>query len=262
VSQISEHISSIRAFVPAEFQRKLRPLNELEHYKATEFRFILLYIGPFILKPFLPLSYLKHFALLHFSCYVFASERFYHLHGHATRCIEIFVKQMSQLFGQQSLIYNVHVLLHLPHFVSIYGKLDNFSAFPFENFLSLLKKRIKATNAMDKHALNQLLTVRSIFTGTTCNDTPDSDLYSNKCPNNCALLTNGKVIYITHVHSPSLVSGYRLIFSKNLYDYPYASSALGIGYYRMSDIYEVECCPVVKCICIPVQNEYVVLPYA
>jgi hypothetical protein len=114
LSVVSQRIRNMREYIPREFQRKIRPLHELEHYKASEYRFFLLYAGIFLLKDILPVTYTKHLALLHFSCYVFASERFSHLHTHASRCIEIFVKQMPQLFGRKSLIYNVHVLLHLP----------------------------------------------------------------------------------------------------------------------------------------------------
>ncbi|EFN71277.1 hypothetical protein EAG_00102, partial [Camponotus floridanus] len=39
---------------------------------------------------------------------------------------------------------NVHSLIHLPTDVKKYGQLDNFSAFPFENFLGQLSRLVKS----------------------------------------------------------------------------------------------------------------------
>ncbi|KAL4710986.1 hypothetical protein ACJJTC_017951 [Scirpophaga incertulas] len=42
------------------------------------------------------------------------------------------------------LVYNVHVLIHLQDDVNLLGQLDNFSAFPFENYLGQLKRLVKS----------------------------------------------------------------------------------------------------------------------
>jgi hypothetical protein len=54
-----------------------------------------------------------------------------------------FVESFQDLYGESSLVYNVHSLLHLPRFAQIYGCLDKFSCFPFENYLKQLKSMIK-----------------------------------------------------------------------------------------------------------------------
>lgn len=38
--------------------------------------------------------------------------------------------------------YNIHSLIHLPFYVKIYGCLDNFGAFKFENDLGFIKNKI------------------------------------------------------------------------------------------------------------------------
>ena len=48
LEEMSIFMDSCRKYIPVEFQRKLRSMKELEHYKATEFRTLLLYLGPFI----------------------------------------------------------------------------------------------------------------------------------------------------------------------------------------------------------------------
>jgi len=40
--EISFKINEIRSYIPIEFQRKPRPLNEYKHWKAVEFRTFLL----------------------------------------------------------------------------------------------------------------------------------------------------------------------------------------------------------------------------
>jgi hypothetical protein len=258
---LSDDITDIRTSIPCEFQRKLRPLNEFEHYKASEFRSIILYFGPFLFKKYIPLAYYRHFTLLHFATYVFCSERYTHLYPQASQCLKIFVKQMCRLFGQKSQIYNVHVLLHVPYFVSLYGKLDNFSTFPFENFLSLLKKRIKATKERERHIVSQLLSIRAIYTGSICKE--GEILFSNKLPNNCAVLQDDSVLFMIEELQNGSVCGKRLVFIKDLYDYPYPSSILKIGFYRLSATYVSNALPVLKCICIPIErDDYLVYPYA
>jgi hypothetical protein len=179
-----------------------------------------------------------------------------HLHDHAKRCLELFVCKMGSLFGETSVGYNVHTLLHIHEFVKMYGNLNNFSSFPFENHLSHLKKRIVVTKSIFKHVLNQLLEVRSINT----NDPTASPLFfSHKSPNNCAVV-NGKKILITDVKE-DIISGYVLQFSKPLYTYPYSSEVLGIGKYDLTrNLVSGKASN--KCFCIPVAHNYfLVIPF-
>jgi hypothetical protein len=53
ISDLSECIINIRSNIPSEFQRKIRHLRDIEHFKASEFRSFLLYFGPFLFKKFL-----------------------------------------------------------------------------------------------------------------------------------------------------------------------------------------------------------------
>jgi hypothetical protein len=259
ISQVSDKITYIRKFIPSDFQRKLRPISAFVNYKATELRSFLLYFGPFLLKKYLPVNFYKHFLLLHFACYVYCSPRYQHLYQHSERLLEIFVKDMERLFGKKSLVYNIHALLHLPYFVSLYGCLDSFSSFPFENFLSLLKKRVRATRHIGQHCVKQLLAVRSIYAGQICKS--NAGFYTNKSPNNCAILDNDDIVLINALCADKSVSGYKMQFSKELYDFPYASSTLKIAFYKVTDSI-TRGIPFVKCISIPIDDEFLVLPYA
>lgn len=48
VATASERLVSLSDFVPSEFARKPRILNEIDRWKATEFRQLLLYTGPVV----------------------------------------------------------------------------------------------------------------------------------------------------------------------------------------------------------------------
>lgn len=259
--QVSSIVASIRSYTPKEFQRKIRPPDFLPHFKASEFRSYMLYFAPVCLRDSLPPEYMHHFLLFHFSMYVFCSSRFNHYYECAEQCLKMFVHDMSKLFGSRSLVYNVHVLLHLPSFVSAYGPLDSFSSFPFESFLGLLKKRMRCNNAILQQSLNHLISLRSL-TGQKIVSKTFS--FSDKAPDNCAVLENDTVLLITRTDSISgSISGYILYFFKDLYSYPYPSSTLGLGFYKLTSRFVSTVIPVNKAICLPSSNDmYIVLPFA
>jgi len=57
-----------------------------------------------------------------------------------------FVSDIQKLYYSELLTYNMHSLVHLSEDVKIHGKLDNFSAFPFENYMQKLKQLIRKKN--------------------------------------------------------------------------------------------------------------------
>lgn len=254
---INEHVSSLRKYVPQEFQRKIRTFSDLHHFKAVEYRMYLLYFGPIVLKKYLPVNYYHHFLLLHFAMYVMCSSTLNHLLPYASSCIDLFVHQMVDLFGPQSVVYNVHCLLHLHEYVNMYGPLDSFSAFRFENYLGVLKRRIKTTSNIFQHSFNQLICVRDIYSSLS---KPKSLFFSNSSPNNCAIL-EGNIFILVELVSDGRVSGHKLSFVKSIYEYPYESSFLNIGYYKKSSVYLHNRSPLSKAICIPTNSEYIVMPF-
>jgi hypothetical protein len=147
-------------------------------------------------------------------------------------------------------------------FISLYGSLDSFSAFPFENFLGLLKKRIKCNNAIFQQSIIHLTAMRSLYTPDSISKT-SMLFFSSKTPNNCAVFESGDILYITHAANNS-VSGYKMSFFLNLYSYPYASISLGIGYYKLCTSFVSAQVPVNKAICIPTSDVdiFLVIPYA
>ncbi|PAA73317.1 hypothetical protein BOX15_Mlig024569g1 [Macrostomum lignano] len=258
LTRLSDLSHSLAKYIPSEFQRRPRRFDtELVNFKATEYRLHLLYLGPFLFKDILSGLYYDHFMLLHFSIYVFCSPRFRHLRDHAAHCIQTFVSQVPVLYGEHAVSYNFHAILHLAECVKQFGELDNFSTFPFEAYLNVLKSRTKKTRFFFEHALSQLQFMQTL-SSPSCADLA----FRSTAPNNCAMVGT-RVLLITSTHDDGSVTGHSLKFSRDLYKYPYPSSTLGIGYYIVRcHATSVTVHPTGKAICIPTENGFVIIPYA
>ena len=147
VTSISEALTSLREYIPHEFARKPRKLADIDRWKATEFRQLLVYTGPLVLRDGLPEELYKNFLLLFVAMYLLLCPSLCTAYcDYAQELLKHFVEHFSALYGTDNLVYNVHSLIHLPDAVRRFGSLDNISAFPFENFLGELKKMIRKPN--------------------------------------------------------------------------------------------------------------------
>lgn len=144
-------------------------MEEISYWKATEFRTFLIYLGPLVLKDVLDVAVYENFLAFHFSISVLISEK--HLQKFSLSCIKsiinIFITHSKSLYGLEFLIYNVHLVSHICDDVKLFGKLDNFSAFPFENYLGELKSLIKApTNPLQQ--IHRRLMEKKLICVNTC----------------------------------------------------------------------------------------------
>jgi len=69
-------VNCVRPAVPGEFQRKPRSLLYFQHWKATEFRQLLLYSGPVVLKQVTSREVYINFLSLHISIYILCSNKY------------------------------------------------------------------------------------------------------------------------------------------------------------------------------------------
>ena len=130
--------------IPREFARLPRSLNEVDRWKATEFRQFLLYTGPVSLLGHLPEQMYKNFLLLSVAVSVLLNPSVCsEFCDYAHELLVTFVTHFGNLYGKDMLTYNVHGLVHLANEVKKFGSLDNTSAFVFESFLGRLKRMIR-----------------------------------------------------------------------------------------------------------------------
>lgn len=143
-SMISEALESFKSFIPKEFARKGRTLAEVERWKATEFRTFLLFTGPVACKSVLDATMYKNFLMLHVAITVLSSNAVSPtLCDYAEELLISFVQHFAVLYGEETISYNVHNLIHLANDVRKFGPLSNFTAFPFENFMQTLKGMLR-----------------------------------------------------------------------------------------------------------------------
>jgi len=67
-----------------------------------------------------------------------------------------FVEHFGSVYGQETMIYNMHGLIHLPEQSRRFGPLHNFSGFPFENYLQKIKKLIRKPEFPLQQAVRRL----------------------------------------------------------------------------------------------------------
>ncbi|OXU16486.1 hypothetical protein TSAR_002800 [Trichomalopsis sarcophagae] len=126
VQVLANRLEKVKEYCPDDFARK--PVNVLKHgkFKATEHRQIQLYSGPVIFYGLLNSDALyKHFLLLH---------------------VAIRILSASEIYGIESLSYNVHSFLHLAGDIRSFGSLDSYSAFSYENNMSYFRKLCRKPN--------------------------------------------------------------------------------------------------------------------
>lgn len=59
---------------------------------------------------------------------------------YAEELLKYFVSTFVQIYGQEHVSHNIHNLLHIAEVSRKFGSIVNFSAFPFENHMTHLKK--------------------------------------------------------------------------------------------------------------------------
>ncbi|KAG7470152.1 hypothetical protein MATL_G00136460 [Megalops atlanticus] len=146
MTAVSDKLVLLGKKLPKEFGRKGRSLREVDRWKATEFRTFLLYTGPIALKNTLPDAMYNHFLLLHVGITILCSTHLSeHYCDYAEKVLTVFVQNFSVIYGD-FVVYNVHGLIHLANDVRKFGPLPKISAFPFENYLYQLKRKISKPN--------------------------------------------------------------------------------------------------------------------
>lgn len=131
--------------VPCDFQRKPRPFEYVNIFKATEFRTFLCYSSPVVLKNVFGSSVVyDHFMHLVVAVRILLSpHQARDVVQFSRRCLRNFVEKFSSIYSDHNLAYNVHSVIHIPDDYERYGCLDQISCFPFESYMCTLKRLVK-----------------------------------------------------------------------------------------------------------------------
>ena len=158
VSDISSRLLAVRRYIPSEFARKPRSLSSWQRWKATEFRQFLLYTGPVVLVGKLSDAAYQNFMLLSVGMFLLLDVNVTPEYiDYAEQLLILFVRQFSDIYGSNMLVYNVHNVIHLADDVRKFGALDNVSAFAFENFLGKMVKLIRKPSMPLQQVVRRLM---------------------------------------------------------------------------------------------------------
>ncbi len=133
------------------FTRRPRSTKEKGFWKANEFRCWLLYYALPCLKGVLKDSYFRHFALLSEAIFIFLQTNISKTEfNKASRNLKVFVTNFAKLYGEENMMYNVHLLEHLSECVESCGPLWGYSNFSFESNNGWLVQNVKGTTDVEK----------------------------------------------------------------------------------------------------------------
>lgn len=248
-----DHISKLMILlcpqITSEFQRKPRGLEDFERFKATELRLFLLYVGPLVLNNVLPKRFYDHFIKFHCAVRILCEPNdCYHNNELANQLLIDFVNDFYILYGEHTITFNVHNLIHISDDVKYFGHLDNYSAFKFENYMQVLKKRIRKGTQPLKQLINRLKEEEAMTEtfGYCKKKIPEfkrqlkdksfmtvqleSYKLSIKEPNNFCLLKNDviKITKICDSNAGVLLEGLRLKHLEPFFIKPFSSDNLNI----------------------------------
>jgi len=256
IAQLSNKLIAISKWIPKEFARKPRSLDDLSRWKATEFRLFLLYVGPIALYDILQRDNLQHFNVLHCAIRILRDPiDCLHNNEYSRDLLIHFVKVCKQLYGEDSIIYNVHNLIHLNEDVIKYGSLNNFSAFPFENYMQTIKKMLRKAEKPLQQLYNriseintELITVDNESTypifkkkfleilPANCSRAHRTIQFKNfilttKKPDNCCYLKDNTIVVIKHIcynRNTPVIIGRKFLTKNSLPLYPCSSENMNV----------------------------------
>lgn len=289
LEEVQEHFIYMKSFIVYEFARTPRSLFEVDRYKATEFRQILLYTGLVLFKNILPPAQYNHFLSLSCAIRILCTKQLCEEQNHyAKSLLHYFVEMHSSLYGLQYMSYNIHNLIHLADDVKNFGCLDEFSSFKYENFMYDIKRKLKTSRKPLQQIYNRL-TEESLINREYIdekypyiNEKKSAIIDRNfsittKFPNNVVKLHNGKIMKVLKISesfrgqkiSDIILTGVVYLETQSFFSIPCDSKFLGIQLIdktyeaaKQVDFNDVE----TKCMCLPLSvdrstNIFLCIPF-
>lgn len=153
LNKVNKRIKSLQVldFLP----RIPRALEDFNYWKASEMKWFLLCFSLPIFHDIMNEKYFDHHVLLiHALTILMASSISEADLQKAQRCLQKYVKDFKDLYGELNMTCNLHQLLHLVETVRKFGPLWVSSCFPFENLNGILKSLVKGSKKPELQICN------------------------------------------------------------------------------------------------------------
>ncbi|KAJ8666357.1 hypothetical protein QAD02_008019 [Eretmocerus hayati] len=254
---VSQRLMNLSSQIPEEFQRT-RSLADMCKWKATEWRFFLLYAGPLIMNGILPPHYWKNFMLFSVGSLILNSDALFEAYlDEAEQHMNLFCETAPELYGDEVLVTNMHSVSHIARDVrNEKCPLTLILAFFFENFLGKLKNCIRSgnkplqqlCNRIQDYLENERPQKKPEFKILKMKKDQNADIMriykvqyhdcniSVEEPNNTVLLNDGSMMRVKSMHSSGrthgvdgvIIKGEKIPIEGLAFDYPTDSSIFKI----------------------------------
>lgn len=144
MSEISHKLKEIR--MPKEFNRSVRGLDEISHWKGAEYFMFLQYFSIIVFRKNLSLEYYHHFLCVFCAITICSSKAYHTWLDLAQFLFDTYIESFIVMYGVQYITSNIHNLTHVVSEVRQYGELSSFSSYPFESRLFQIKSNIRNGN--------------------------------------------------------------------------------------------------------------------
>lgn len=163
-NEMSKRLKDSNQFMPSEFHRSIRGLEAINYWKGLEFRTFTLYLGPIVLKDIIPDNIYKHYLLLFCALTICNCQRY--IDGGylplADAMIREYLEQYINIYGKDSININVHNLCHLVDEVKKYGRMIDYSTYPFENMLGIIINLLRNGNRVLAQAIKRITEIEMV----------------------------------------------------------------------------------------------------
>ena len=268
--RLSESLEKFSNAMPSEFARKPRGTIYFEKWKATEFRQFLLYTGPVVLKSSVDKAYYSHFLCLSVAMTILlngcVSFRNKYL-TYAKNLLKHFVVESKKLYTDLFISYNVHNLIHLVSDSEYFGvNLDEISAFEFENYLQVLKRRVRSGYNPIAQIVKRVSEAETFEPDTLSTKTLQK--IGLKAPDNVFLLDRKRYVFVCHIQENDnfLCSSVTFDVCENFYPEPFNSKLCFVSFCKLNLISKAKKVIVhkdqliSKVCCLPYKDGYVLFP--
>ena len=223
--------------LPDDFNRKGRPLQEIDHWKAMELRTFLLYTGPVVLKKVLSPTKYQHFLYFHAGIRILMSpDSNKEQKKKAGEFLKCFSQDFGHIYGPQHMVYNVHSLPHVADDAILHGPLDSTGSFIYESYLGVIDQILQGPTrplAQLNRRLSEMEYAQSTQQKETYKKTknPLAGLKPslNTNMNNRFCLTNdNKCVLIDTFNETEVKGSYLKVVEEEFFSEPVPASALRI----------------------------------
>jgi len=222
IKTFNHHLMKCGQQLPDDFNRIGRPIEDVDHWKAMEFRTFLLYTGPVVLKQVFknnPDKY-SHFLLLHIGVRILLSPKSTNDQKKMAReILKTFSQDFGHIYGAHHLVYNTHSLPHIADDSIVHEtSLDNISSFVYESYLGVVDKMLKGFTlplAQLKRRLSEMEHSESVLNQTQFRKTKEKKNFlssarikpATRNTKNSYCLTNDNKIVLVSTFTDSEVTG-------------------------------------------------------